>query len=140
MEWIHGGVLVIIDIFVIVGIPEDIRTGISQDNVTLIINIERIINLDTLFLGVTPSPVHTLVTTQRIAELLLQAVILDVLPDLRVECWRVFDLYFYFYFWFLIWVLVDWHVLFLVFIHYLLLYHLFLLYQRIFLIHFRLWR
>jgi hypothetical protein len=94
----NGGVLVIVDVFVVVGVPEDIGTGVPQDDVTLIVDVEGVIDLDALFLGVAPPPVHALVTAQRVAELLLQTAVLQVLTDLRVESWRVLDLYVYFYF------------------------------------------
>ena len=98
MNRLHGGVLVIVDVFVVVGVPEDIGAGVPQDDMTLIVDVEGVIDLDALFLGVAPPPVHALVTAQRVAELLLQTAVLQVLTDLRVESWRVLDLYVYFYF------------------------------------------
>ncbi len=90
--------MVIVDVFVVVGVPEDIGTGVPQDDVILIVDVERVIDLYAFLLRVTSASVQTLITAQRIAEFLLQVVVRVVLTDLRVESRRVFNLYVYFYF------------------------------------------
>ena len=131
--------LVFVDVLVVVWVPEYIGTGVPQHNVTLVVDVEGIVDLYALLLGVAPSPVHALVAAQGVAEFLFQRVGV-VLSHLRLEWRRVFDLDVYFYFRFVLRVLVDRHVLLLVFVHYLLLYHLFLLHLRVFIVHFGFWR
>lgn len=129
--------LVVVDVLVVVGVPEDVRTRVPQHDVAFVVHVERVVHFHTFFLRVAAAPVHTLVTAQRVAELLLQRVYLGVRPDLRVEGRRVLDLDVYFYLRLLLRVLVDRHVLLLVLVHYLLLDHLFLLQQRVLLLQFR---